>query len=231
MDEEKEEQTHLSREQKLGITLLFVFALLTLGLGFLQMRNNLVSPFVLRKSDKSSKSLQDFQVELQNVDTDRDGLNDYEELNFQGTSPYLPDTDSDGQNDKDEIEAGTDPLCAAGTNCENLKADIPPSATTTTRTAFSPPTTGEDVSNPNDINQALGELETLFNEPEKIRELLRKTGKIPEAQLNKFDNETLIRILKEVLEAGANPYPTDPGNQIRPVSNTSTTTVTTSTSQ
>jgi hypothetical protein len=46
------------------------------------------------------------------VDTDDDGLTDWDEENIYGTKPDNPDTDGDGINDGDEIEEGTDPLVA-----------------------------------------------------------------------------------------------------------------------
>ncbi|UCG70885.1 MAG: PKD domain-containing protein [Thermoplasmata archaeon] len=44
------------------------------------------------------------------VDSDDDGLTDYDEEYIYGTDPNDPDTDRDGVNDKDEVEKGTDPL-------------------------------------------------------------------------------------------------------------------------
>jgi hypothetical protein len=44
------------------------------------------------------------------VDTDADGLHDFEENNIYGTNPEDADTDNDTWSDKDEIDAGTDPL-------------------------------------------------------------------------------------------------------------------------
>lgn len=51
--------------------------------------------------------------ELQQRDSDGDGVNDYDEIYVYETSPLEPDTDEDGLNDYDEIfEYGTDPLVA-----------------------------------------------------------------------------------------------------------------------
>jgi hypothetical protein len=50
---------------------------------------------------------------LKNLDSDGDGLNDYEELYVYKTDLYNPDSDSDGLNDYNEvIIIGTDPLSA-----------------------------------------------------------------------------------------------------------------------
>ena len=43
------------------------------------------------------------------VDTDGDGLSDYEEAYNRGTDPYLADSDNDGETDWSEIHNGTDP--------------------------------------------------------------------------------------------------------------------------
>lgn len=53
----------------------------------------------------------------ENIDTDGDGLYDWEENEIYKTSPYLADTDGDGISDGEEIEAGTDPLCPEGQDC------------------------------------------------------------------------------------------------------------------
>src|SRR3989344_6059197 len=103
-----------TREQKMGTILLFVFAVLTVGLGLLQLRNNIYGPFALHPGKTQVEVFADEKTRLQSIDTDHDVLNDYEELEFFETSPYLPDTDSDGVSDNDEIEKGTNPLCVEG---------------------------------------------------------------------------------------------------------------------
>lgn len=50
---------------------------------------------------------------LKTMDSDSDGLNDYDEIYVYGTNPLDPDTDEDGLNDYDEVMVhGTDPLNA-----------------------------------------------------------------------------------------------------------------------
>jgi len=44
------------------------------------------------------------------LDSDGDGLNDYDEVAVYGTNQNVADTDGDGLNDGDEVSAGTDPL-------------------------------------------------------------------------------------------------------------------------
>lgn len=45
-----------------------------------------------------------------NVDTDGDGLGDYQETNVYGTDPLKRDTDNDGMSDGDEIKRGRNPF-------------------------------------------------------------------------------------------------------------------------
>lgn len=47
---------------------------------------------------------------LKNIDSDKDGLSDYDEINIYHTDPNNPDTDGDGINDCDEIKKGLNPL-------------------------------------------------------------------------------------------------------------------------
>jgi hypothetical protein len=49
-----------------------------------------------------------WRVAVQDVDSDNDGLTNYEEI-LAGTNPYSADSDGDGLTDKEEAESGTDP--------------------------------------------------------------------------------------------------------------------------
>ena len=66
---------------------------------------------LLTATDVSGNSASDsVLVIVVGVDTDGDGLSDYEEEHVYGTKPDNPDTDGDGKSDGDEVTAGTDPL-------------------------------------------------------------------------------------------------------------------------
>lgn len=47
---------------------------------------------------------------LKNIDSDKDGLSDFDEINIYKTNPNDPDTDGDGINDCEEIRRGLNPL-------------------------------------------------------------------------------------------------------------------------
>ncbi len=194
----------LTREQKVGVAMLFVFAILTAGLAFLQIRNTLVSPFVFRASQETDiKTLNDFQVELQNIDTDRDGINDYEELNFYTTSPYLPDTDSDGIDDKEEVRSGTDPLCPKGQSCESLESIMPSTTSSPFFSGLEGLQGGFTLPGGSNTEEMNKEVQNLLDNPQKIRQMLLQTGQVPEEELNKLDDATLRKILQEILSGSA----------------------------
>lgn len=52
-----------------------------------------------------------YEVAAGEIDSDGDGLSDWEEINVHGTDPFNPDTDGDGLSDGDEVKVfRTDPL-------------------------------------------------------------------------------------------------------------------------
>ncbi|HNV97543.1 MAG TPA: CAP domain-containing protein [bacterium] len=51
-----------------------------------------------------------YDKNLKNIDSDKDGLSDFDEINIYKTNPNNPDTDGDGINDCEEIKRGLNPL-------------------------------------------------------------------------------------------------------------------------
>ena len=205
----------LNKTQKTGFVLLLIFGILVIGLGGLQLRNTIYNPFAihLAEGEVDLESLfANEEIRLQSVDTDHDGLNDWEELNFYETSPYLPDTDSDGITDLEEIDNGDNPLCPQGEECgsEFIGSDEG-------KTEFDLPITEGDIVTTVDILESAGFeevgdeinvnlLEAIEN-PTKLRELLLETGDISEADLAQIDDETLMRIVGEMMETEMNNQP------------------------
>ena len=209
---DQQESRLFTREQKTGFVLLFIFALLAVGLGLLQMRNTIYGPFVIRLDEATIASGPlDEDSRLRQTDTDHDGLSDWDELNSYRTSPYLPDTDSDGGDDKDEIERGTDPLCPEGQACAGEQVI----AATTTPGLASP--LGQDNSG-FDLLQNIGtslqsggaeapgqtlpsSLQAMLQDPARLRAELIATGRISREALDKIDDATLMRTVKALLES------------------------------
>lgn len=209
-----QKKMNLSKEQKTGFVLLSVFALLVIVLGFLQLRNTIYNPFAIDFTVYEEEAMiNDTEGRLKNLDTDHDGLMDWDEINIYNTSPYLPDTDSDGIEDKIEIEKGLDPLCPQGESCEQV-TDILINTTSTTSTV----TNDEIGSSPllEGVNDTYGVVvdsgiiadeETgqstytaALSDPQVLRQLLLATGQISEEELNKIDDETLLRMSENLLQ-------------------------------
>lgn len=197
-----------TKEQKMGFIFMLIFAILTVSLGALQLRNTVYGPFVVHSLVKSDQTLlNEQQATLQAIDTDHDSISDYEELGFFGTSPYLPDTDSDGIQDKTEIDQGTDPLCAEGKKCsteeELLGGATPDIVSPLLKDASSPTdivaksTAGITASS---TGSNLPDINAIVQDPAKLRELLLSTGKITKEDLDKIDNKKLL----EAATAAAN---------------------------
>lgn len=64
------------------------------------------------KDPSDNSASDDMWVNVTGLDTDGDGLTDYDEEHIYGTDPGDADTDNDGINDGDEISNGTNPLVA-----------------------------------------------------------------------------------------------------------------------
>jgi hypothetical protein len=111
--------SNFGREQKAAFGLFIMLGISGLILGIFYFRSNLyVSSYNLQQRANSGLSGlkgKSSEIDLSKQDTDKDGLNDFDELYAYGTSPYLEDTDSDGLTDKEEIQRGKDPNCPEGT--------------------------------------------------------------------------------------------------------------------
>ncbi len=131
----------LSKNQKMAVAGLAVFAVLIIGLWLVQLRNNIYGPFNAGTANTAEQTLASDQAAkdqaLKNKDTDGDGLSDYDELNIYHTSPYLADTDGDGILDGVEIKNSTDPNCPQGRTCAGgsmINESNPASASSTSLT-------------------------------------------------------------------------------------------------
>lgn len=191
---------------KTRLILLGVFTVAILIFWTLQMQANIKGPFQL--GDEYSTLSRDSSnnigtctgpnclsdTELKGKDTDKDGLSDWEELNIYGTSAYLADSDSDGITDKEEIDAGTDPNCAEGTNCDVEEISPEPEMDI-----------AEELNNiTNNISISEGDKEKLEEamsgnmNAENLRILMIKSG-IDQEMVESFSDEELMTLYQETL--------------------------------
>lgn len=196
---------------------LSIFALAIVSFSFWQVRDAIYSPFNFEDEYEKLASAKDApagtckgancvdEEKLKQLDTDNDGLSDFEELNFYMTSPYLEDTDGDGISDKDEIEAGTDPNCAPGQNCNRL--DVVASSDNGLQRALEKLQIENDpgfysetkpVDNTNIDGVALEAILQGNISPSDLRKLLRESG-MEEDMLESFSDEELLKLYNETL--------------------------------
>ena len=177
----------LNQTKKLMCALVLIFGLSGLILGFFSIRKNIYLAMILRPQKNKKPPA---TIELQNKDTDKDGISDYEEIYLYNTSPYLEDTDSDGINDKEEIQSGKNPLCPEGQDCLEVNNPlISPYSETIPLQPVLP------VEKPKDFSQDLLKNLSL----DKVRNALKKSG-ISEETLNKISDEELQKMLEETLK-------------------------------
>lgn len=181
----------LNREQKIGFGLLLVFAVLSVGLGFLQIRNTLYAPFALNNTIPSSlKDDINTPDALRFRDTDHDELNDFDELYVYGTSPYLFDTFSYGLSDKEVVAKGL-ALCPKGQCSDTTQASSAGTSSSTLLTAVEPPT----GPTPDDLSAAL-------QDPAQIRAMLIASG-VSEVDLNKISDKDLLATVAEAMSVSS----------------------------
>jgi len=211
---EYQQRQHLSTGQKTGFVLLLVFALMAVSLAFLQLRNNIYTPFVVRIDTGALEAKKSFEFDettrLQQIDTDHDGINDYQELFFYETSPYISDTDSDGIDDKTEIDQGGNPLCPEGEECDvsefdtnqnNLDSIISPLAedAPTVEELLAKQSAVEQNTNNEEFGQ-LPEFDVnkIVQDPQALRQMLLMSGQITTEELDSISDEVLLSTAKEL---------------------------------
>ncbi len=119
---------------------------------------------------------------LKSLDSDKDGLSDYDEITFHHTSAYVADSDSDGIDDAKEVKKGTDPNCAEGKDC--LQSN---------------PKQSESNTEGLESLGGVSESQNLANlSAEQIRTLLIKQG-ISEGELANVDDLALVEMYRKIL--------------------------------
>jgi len=216
----------LKRSQKIAVAVLAVFALFVIVLWTIQFKKGLTQPFVYKGEETSNTAANETcagpdcpeTIAAQKAkDTDRDGLNDYDELYTYRTSPYLPDSDSDSISDGTEVKNSTDPNCPEGKKCNQdaLTANQTQAATksqsTDTSTQTTGNTSGQDLLNQLQAVQQQGTdtgtgqgtnsgqtLPTGEIDAKSLRQLLLDNG-MDKKMLDQISDEQLMQSFGEVM--------------------------------
>ncbi|PIV45863.1 hypothetical protein COS23_02240 [bacterium (Candidatus Moisslbacteria) CG02_land_8_20_14_3_00_36_53] len=167
--------------RKINKPLLFwltIFSVMVVIFGFWQIRYNIISPFRAAKP-VGQVSQEDIVGVYKNLDTDKDGLSDYEEINKYGTSAFLPDSDGDGVSDKEEIDASSNPLNPQSTPTNKGLAG-----------------TGEGSSLVQEVKQEIVPSSEEISATE-IRDLLVNKGGLSRELVDQMLDEDLIKLYNE----------------------------------
>lgn len=188
---ELQPQTKLDKGQRIGVGLLLCITVLLIAVSIYQFNSNIFAYGKRIKSDQalnidSAELASAEQDALKKVDTDGDGLTDYNELYVYRSSPYMRDTDSDGIADGEEVRKGTSPTCQEGKDClfNAIAANANASSTAAVKTDDAPvvaPTPAIDLTNVT---------------PEELRSALIESG-LPADQLKDISDEDLIKLVQQ----------------------------------
>ena len=209
-DNEQNSNPNLSLKQKAGVAVLAVFGVVLLFVWAADLKNTFNNS--LNPGGESGQESPEvcpggdcFSEQRENVDSDGDGLTDWEETEKYGTSPYLEDTDGDGYSDKEEIETGHDPNCPRGEDCyggDSLEEETG-TETATTSGAGLPAGGGMMPGNLNtgNIDMEESEVQEMMEgevTPEKLRQLLAQSG-IDQQMLSSVSDQELMQAYQETL--------------------------------
>ncbi len=191
---------NMPQPQKTAVIALSVLGVGIIFFGALQFRERVVGPFN-PKNGKLPSTVASF--DLMNIDTDKDGLSDYDEANVYHTSRYLPDTDSDGISDGEEVNNGTDPNCAIGKICSgeiDFSASVGVDNLSTTSSSTVAGTDGLGAITISSQTSETDLQNTLAGQVDAptLRKILLESGADKET-LDKISDEDLLKSYQEVL--------------------------------
>lgn len=184
----------MPRPQKTAVIILAILGLAVIIFWAWQFSYQLRQPFNLGTSGQPSAETT--AIDWHNIDSDNDGLSDYDEINVYYTSPYLEDSDSDGLFDLKEIQQGTDPNCPEGQDC--AASTVVASSTVNQASGDIP------VANPN--GNTITDTSTLQNiisgkiDAATLRQLLIQNGADKDV-LDKISDEDLMKSYQETLDS------------------------------
>lgn len=199
------ERAAWTKKEKFLVSIFLFVGAVTLLLGFLQFYDrkaitidDVFGPPSNTASAQNSASVSYGSAQTgsedRSLDTDGDGLTDYDEVNRYNTSAYLEDSDSDGINDKAEIELGQDPNCPKGKICGF------------TSTVDTDPIENGFTAGIGSVEDTVPELNSFENNlirgavsPEELRAYLSESG-VSSIMLDQIDDDTLMDMYRKTLE-------------------------------
>lgn len=191
------------RRKKMAVLFLIIFTVAVVALSILQFQTKLNAPFAVGK--KTSDTASATSTDLKLIDSDHDGLSDYDEINVYHTSPYLPDSDSDGISDYDEIAAGTDPNCPTGQTCNSVDTAVDLTSSSTVNTIASDLITAGETAAVGEATSATGTgvISTTGEvTPDFLRQILIQNGS-DTSTVNQISDADIMSAYQEAVQSQA----------------------------
>jgi Bacterial TSP3 repeat len=187
-----ETTNNLTQNQKLALVGLTFFGVLLIGIWIYKFNNEIRTPLLFNSSVSNTASTTALAAEekSKSLDTDGDGLSDWDELNVYHTSPYLADSDSDGIPDGTEIKNGTDPNCPEGKDCGAAALPVPAANTAST-------TPTQNISGSTPVASSSTE------DAAAIREVLLQDKVMSQADLDKISDADLLKFYQQLLASSS----------------------------
>lgn len=214
----------LAKEQKLALVLIFVLAGSALGFSLYRVKAMIREPFLVETSSlEDAKRLIGLSTEEQiaqqkRMDTDGDGLSNWDEENLYKTNPYLRDTCGDGLADNVRVitrrglgclQTRSDGLDLSGVMATSSDIyDLPGQDQQISGEGIESQASSVELKAVEQINQAM-----LPRDPAAIRAVLKE--KIGQEELDKISDEELLILYDGALESverQGQENPVDPGN-------------------
>jgi len=203
-------------EQKLSVGILSVCGVLAIGLSVYRIQHSVKEPFLVEKSralafrQTLTPSDAETEARLKRIDTDGDGLSDWDEINVYHMNPNVKDTCGDGITDNVRVFTGKNLTCAGkGTNVSG-ELDVSAVEQTTSSlygnlpAGLSPDTlysqmlqAAAQARSGTTANRASDA--TLPRNAEVIRAALR--GKVDRAKLDAISDADLLKLYDQAIEA------------------------------
>ncbi len=190
---ELQPRTKLDKGQRIGVGLLLCITVLLVAVSIFQFNSNIFAYGKRIKGDPlaymdAAERADSEQESLKKVDTDGDGLTDYDELYVYRSSPYMRDTDSDAIADGEEVRRGTSPTCQEGKDCMFNPIAASANASAAVNAEMS------DAAAPAEQQQPGVDLTNIT--AQELREALIESG-IPADKLTEVSDEDLMKLVKQ----------------------------------
>jgi len=207
----------MDKNRKIALIVLSVFSVSIIVIWSLNFKNSLRDPFsykgdlIVNNTNNQNNcadgncatgEMTSDNLELKNIDTDGDGISDWDELFVYGTSPYLEDTDGDTLSDYEEIFVyKTNVNCPEGQNCSNSLSQSEVQNTEPSDDFYnflnSLETSVDQDINSTSSNSSLSENSENLD-AQSLRQILIQSG-IEEGDLEQINDDDLMKLYQEVL--------------------------------